>query len=156
MQSKSRLAVLSVAGCLALAGAAIAKPPHPSHPNNTKGSNNSQATGRKCAAHKVAYIASGTLVSLSTSPGTGNTFDGMVSFTVARANHHAATTKGTSLTLTLTNSRVRLGRGVTSATAGDDVKVIGKITAVAKRCTNQSAAGVVTVRKITVSMPHAH
>jgi hypothetical protein len=156
MQTRPRLVVLSVAGVLALASVAIAKPPHPAHPNhpNNSGNTNNSGKSKKCATHKVAYVASGTLVSWGATAGTDGTFSGPVSFTLSHANHHVAGTKGTTVMLTLGASKLTLGVGVTSPMAGDKVKVIGKITQIAKKCTNQTGAGVVTVRKITVTAAH--
>jgi hypothetical protein len=81
---------------------------------------------------------------------TDGTFSGPVSFMVSRANHHAAGTKGTTVPLTLGGTHLELAAGMTAPASGDKVKVIGKITMIAKKCTNQTGAGVVTVRKMTV------
>jgi hypothetical protein len=139
------MAAAGVVGCLALASVAVAKPPHPSQPNMSK----------KCGAHEVAYVASGPVVSWGATPGAGGTFSGPMSFTVKHANHRASSLKGTTLPLTLdATMKVRLGHGVTTPNTQDWVKVTGKVTAVAKTCTNQSGTGVVTVRRVFVHVQH--
>jgi hypothetical protein len=140
MHNRLRLVVVSLAGCLALASVAFAKPPH-----------NTGTTGNKCSPHKVAYIATGTLMSWSASAGTDGKYSGPVSVTVAKANHHAANAKGNTVPFTLGGTKLELGKGLTKPLAGDHVKVIGKITEIAKTCTNQSGAGTVTVRTIRVT-----
>jgi hypothetical protein len=158
MQNNYRLAAVGVAGCLALASVAVAKPPHPSHPahpNTPSNSGKSGSKGKKCGTHEVAYVASGPLLTWAGVAGAGGTFTGSVTFTVKHANHHAASLKGTALDVPLTTMmKVRLGQGVTTPSTQDWVKVVGKITAVAKTCTNQSGAGVVTVRKVFILMQH--
>jgi hypothetical protein len=52
--------------------------------------------------------------------------------------------------VTLTDVRVSFGDGVAQPPAtGSRVKLIGKVTKVGKKCTDQSAAGQVTYRKVT-------
>jgi hypothetical protein len=49
---------------------------------------------------------------------------------------------------------VSVGDGVTQPPApGSNVQVIGKVTAVAKKCKDKSAAGVVTFRKVVFAPP---
>jgi hypothetical protein len=56
--------------------------------------------------------------------------------------------------VTLTDVRVSYGDGVTPPpAAGSRVKLIGKVTKVSKKCTDQSAAGQVTYRKVTFTAP---
>jgi hypothetical protein len=145
---RSRFGVMAAAGALAVAAVpALARthPTHPTHPTKPY-----TLEPHKCAAHKIAYIASGTLVTWSATPNSDGTYTGTIVVTVKHANHHAKSTMGTNATFTLTNTKVSLGKNVTAPTAGDTVKLIGKVTSVAKKCSDQSAAGVVTIRKVTV------
>jgi hypothetical protein len=139
-----RALILALAAAMAIAVPATAKTP-PSHP----------AKSHRCAAYKVSYRASGTLTTWSLTKGANGTYSGTLTVDVTRANHHARDAKGTSVTYTVTNARVRFGRGVTDPpAAGDHVKLIGRITEVAKKCSDHSAAGVVTLRRIEVSAAH--
>jgi hypothetical protein len=137
--------MLVAAGALAIAVPATAKPAHPSHP----------ATSHKCTAHKVGYVASGTLVSWSATQSGAKTYTGTITVHVTQANHHAASSKGSDVTYTLTNTKVSFGDGANPPVAGDRVHVIGKITEVAKKCTDQSAAGTVTLHKVDIKAPKA-
>jgi hypothetical protein len=157
--------MVTATAALAAAVPAIAKthpshPSHPSHPatsNRSSGTSSSSTTSSKCTLHNVAYIASGTVATwAATQTGTNNTWDGAISITVTRANHHAKQNPmGGSYMLT--NARVRLGKGVTNPpAAGDRVVLIGKITEAAKKCGSVTGAGVVTVRKVDVKTPKTH
>ncbi len=116
----------------------------------------------KCKAHSVGYIVGGTLVAdgLTQSAGqntptdaTDDRYSGTVALTVTHTNHWARALSGQQ-TLTLTNVRVSLGDGVTQPPApGSKVQVIGKVTAVAKKCKDKSAAGAVTFRKVVFALP---
>jgi len=137
--------MLVAAGALAIAVPASAKPDHPSHP----------AKSHKCTAHKVGYVASGTLVSWTANQTGKDEYTGTITVHVTKANHHAAAGKGSDVTYTLTNAKVSFGHGANPPRAGDRVHVIGKITEVAKKCTDQSAAGTITVRKVDINAPKA-
>jgi hypothetical protein len=116
----------------------------------------------KCKAHSVGYVVGGTLVTdgLTQSAGqdtpndaSDDRYSGTVTLTVTHTNHWARKLTGQQ-TLTLTNVRVTLGDGVTQPPApGSTVHVIGKVTAVAKKCKDQSAAGVVTFKKVVFALP---
>lgn len=156
MRVIAKLAAVAVAGTLAGAVPAIAvagthptHPNHPAHPAHPAHPSHSH----KCAAHKVAYVAYGKLVSWSATKNSNGTYSGTIVVDVSRANHHAKGDKGSATTYKLTDARVRFGKGANPPAAGDGVKVIGKITAVAKKCTDQSAAGTVTVRFLDVKAP---
>jgi hypothetical protein len=146
--------VILVAGALAIAVPAAAKPPHaipPTHPSHP--SHPATPDSHKCAAHKEAYIASGKFVSWSATSTDGRHFTGMITVDVTNTNHHAKTQKGTTVTYMLSSTKVTFGKGANPPAAGDRVVLIGKITAVPKKCTNQSAAGTITLRKVDISVP---
>ncbi len=102
-----------------------------------------------CKTLTVGYRASGTLTSATLTPGAKkDRFDGTLVADITRANHEAV--KG-SQTLTLTDTRVRFGKGVSSTAlaAGDRVTVHGKVTLAKHGCT--SSAPVITVRNVRIS-----
>src|SRR5579875_2082617 len=136
-------AIAAVTPALATASGHPAHPTHPSHPAHPAHPAH-PSKSHKCMAHKVAYTASGTLVSWSATENADGTYSGTIVVDVTRANHHAKSDKGNQVTYTLTNARVRFAKGAHPPAAGDRVQVIGKITAVAKKCSDQSAAGTVT------------
>ena len=146
MRTAAKLGAVVVTGALAIAVPAAAKPAHPAHPSHP-------ASSEKCEAHKVAYIASGTFVSWAATQTGKDTYTGTITVNVTKTNHHAKAQKGTQYTYTLSNSKVVFGKGANPPAAGDRVVVIGKITEVAKKCTDQSAAGTITVRKVEIRVP---
>ena len=130
-------------------------PPHPAHPSHpAHGKGQSRAKGHSkskgsCKMLTEGYRASGTLTSAALTPGTKkNHFDGTVVADITRANHKAPTG---SQTFTLTDARVRFGKGVSSTApaAGDRVNVHGKITVPRHGCT--SSTPVITVRNVRIS-----
>jgi hypothetical protein len=150
---------------MALAACALAVPAYAGadKPPGTGGqSAKEHGKSHKCKAHSVGYIVGGTLVAdgLTQSAGqntptdtTDDRYSGTVTLTVTHTNHWARALSGQQ-TLTLTNVRVSLGEGVTQPPApGSKVQVIGKVTAVAKKCKDKSAAGVVTFRKVVFALP---
>lgn len=149
MRRTAKLGAAVAAGTLAIAVPAFAKGPHhpfvnhPSHP----------ATSHKCTAHNEAYTAFGTFVSWNATQSSNGRFSGTITVNVTRANHHARAQKGTQYTYTLSDTKVRFGKGANPPTAGDRVAIIGKITTIAKKCTDQSGAGTITVRKVDISAP---
>jgi len=161
------LGAVALAGAVAVPALAKTHPTHPTHPahaghhgkkgmhghHGKKGMHGHKGKAHKCAPHKVAYIAHGTLVSFSAMAGTDGRYSGTIVVNVTRANHHARSTKGTQATFTLSDARVRLAKGLSGPAAGDRVTVVGKITVVAKRCSDQSMAGTVTVRYVVIGSP---
>jgi hypothetical protein len=141
------LGTAAAAGALAVSVPAAARPPHshPAHPDKSQ----------KCTAHKAAYRASGALVSWSATRTSTGTYTGTITVRVTTANHHARGAKGTDVTYTLAGAKVVFGKRANPPVAGDRVTVIGKITEVAKKCTSQTGAGTVTVRKVIVHVSTA-
>jgi len=111
------------------------------------------AKSHKCTPHEVAYTASGTFVSWAATQANPGRFTGTITVHVNKANHHAAGAKGNDVTYTLANTRVRFAEGANPPLACDRVNVIGKISEVATKCTDQSGAGVITVRKVDIRTP---
>jgi hypothetical protein len=150
-----KLTICAVALAAMLAVPAQGKPakPDPSKPTKPH-----PAKSHKCIPHKVAYRASGTLVSESLFQTAGadtpkrgdDRYSGPLKVAVTKANHHAA--KGEQ-TYTLDNARVRFydadHNGTTDpAKAGDRVKLIGKITTLPKKCDATGFTAATTIRKV--------
>jgi hypothetical protein len=149
-----------VAAAVAIPGSALAKG-KPEAPGQTKPHGQSgQAHGNshKCKAHSVGYIVAGTLTSYGLTQTAGaqtpadksdDRYSGTLGLTVTKTNHHANALSGAQQ-VTLTDVSVSFGDGVAQPPAtGSRVKLIGKVTKVGKKCTDQSAAGQVTYRKVT-------
>jgi hypothetical protein len=125
--------------------------PKPGHPGNS----------HKCKPHKVGYVVSGALVSQTLTKNADGTYSGGVIVEIKHTNHHAAGDKGTK-TYTVTNVHVTFGLADTNSDgsvdlldlkAGDQVKVIGKITALAKKCNQSGFTAETTIRKIVFHAP---
>jgi hypothetical protein len=125
----------------------------------------SQAThgnSHKCKPHSVGYVVKGTLVTYGLTQSAGadtpadksdDRYSGTLAINVTHTNHHAKALSGAQ-TVTLTNVRVTTGDGVAQPpAAGTQVQLIGKVTKVSKKCTDQSAAGTVTYRKVVFKAP---
>jgi hypothetical protein len=148
-----------VAAAVAVPGAALAKgkPETPAQPKAQGQSGQASAKSHKCKAHKVGYIVTGTLTTYGLTQSAGaqtpdasdDRYSGTLGLTVTKTNHHANGLSGAQQ-VTLTDVRVSYGDGVTPPpAAGTRVKMIGKVTKVSKKCTDQSAAGQITYRKVT-------
>ena len=150
MRTGRRSALVVAIGAMAVAVPAAAKKPaepaHPSHP----AAPSTPSTSHKCAPHNQAYTASGRLVSWGATQTASGRFSGTITVHVTRTNHHAAKAKGTDMTYTLTSAKVTFGKGANPPTAGDRTKVIGKTTALAKRCDQTGFTPTITVRKVDV------
>jgi hypothetical protein len=127
-----------------------------------KGKGNGKGKSHKCTPHRVAYVASGTLVSDTLTENANHTVSGEVTVEVLRTNHHARADKGTTKTYTVENAHVTLvvpdsdkdgTVAVDDLVAGDRVKVIGKVTTVAKKC--KAGESKLTVRKLVFHGPRS-
>lgn len=117
----------------------------------------------KCKPHKVAYVAVGTLVSQTLTQDAGaKTYSGTVVVNVTRTNHNGKADKGQQVTYTLTKARITFGLadqnndgsvGLDDLAAGDPVRVIGKITALAKKCDKSNFTATTTIRKAVFHAP---
>jgi len=129
-----------------------AAPTHPSHPAPPAhpAPPTRPSTSHKCLPHDEAYIASGILVSWSATETGTRTFSGTITVHVTKANHHAAAATGSDVTYTLSNTTVTFGEGANPPTAGDSVRVIGRISELGKKCSQTSLAPQITARKLAV------
>ena len=116
----------------------------------------------KCTPHKVGYVASGTLLSQTLAKNAHGTYSGELTVEVKNTNHHAVGDKGKTKTYKVKNVRVTFGLadtnsdgsvGLDDLKAGDQVKLIGKITAMAKKCSQSEFTATTTVRKIVFHAP---
>jgi hypothetical protein len=115
-------------------------------------------------------VAAGTLVSqtlvvdaaAADRGGAKPTYSGDVTIDVKRANHAAKGDKGTTKTYTLDHARVVFGLDdqnsdgrvdLSDLAAGDRVKVIGKVTKLAKRCDQTGFTPTLTIKKLIVHEP---
>jgi hypothetical protein len=155
MSKKKLIGVLSVsvvAGVPVGVAGASASPGHPSKP---------PPQSKKCKPHAVAYRVSGKLVSssLTLSGGGGHrSANGMVTITVTSANKaakDAGVTKGSTQPYMLTSAHITYAHGVVkpNPAAATHTVVKGTITVVAKKCTDKTGAGVVTIQHVAFTPP---
>ncbi|MHB1835381.1 MAG: hypothetical protein ACYCXW_10475 [Solirubrobacteraceae bacterium] len=140
---------------MAAAGALIMAVPAAAHPGPSNGHGHPNGHGNhngggqpaqshKCRPHDVAYIESGTVDAATPSTLARNsdgTWSGTLVVDVKSADHAAKTDRQkASVTYTLTDAklRVRFDKGTSASagfTAGERVKLIGKLATVGKNCT---------------------
>jgi hypothetical protein len=132
------------------------------HGNGNAGNPSKPGNSHKCTPHKVAYVASGTLVLTTLKKNADGTYSGEVTVNVKHTNHHAAADKGKNTTYKVENVRVTFGLpdansdgsvGLDDVKAGDRVKLIGKITTLAKKCAKGEFTPTKTIRKIVFHGP---
>lgn len=122
------------------------------------GGSNGAGNTRRCKAHSVAYVVAGTLVSESLTAGADKLYSGELTVEVKRANHHAREAKGKVETYKVEGVRLTIGMrsasgapaSIEEVKAGDRVKVIGRITFLPKRCTQEGFTPTITVKHIIV------
>jgi hypothetical protein len=149
--------LLAAASTLAIAVPAAAHPGNSSHPagrNHPAGPHHASQSHR-CSAHDGAYIESGTLDNATASTLAANpdgTWSGALVVDVTATNHRAKADKGTIVTYTFTNAHltVRFDGGATGFAAGERVKLIGKVAAVATRCAAQTPVPAPVFRAVVV------
>lgn len=143
-----RLALVSAVMAFAIVVPAQAKKPaHPSHPSN---GNAGMGKGHSCMPRNEGYNASGVLMSATLTPATKKGhYDGTITVDVMRANHRAMSG---SQTFTLTDARVRFGKGVSSTApaAGSRVRLHGKITALPHGCSSTGFTPTITIRNVEI------
>jgi len=132
--------------------------------SGTQDGNSGRAHGKshKCVAHKVGYVASGTLVSQTLTKNADGTYSGEVVVEVTHTNHHGTADKGKTVSYTVTNVHVTFGLadtnndgsvGVDDLAKGDRTHLIGKITALSKKCDQTEFKATTTIRKIVFHGP---
>jgi hypothetical protein len=118
----------------------------------------------KCKPHSVAYVASGTLVIQTLKLNTDDTYNGEVEVEVKHTNHHAKADNNTTKKYEVKNVRVTFGLadtnkdgsvGVDDLIKGDRVKLIGRITVLAKKCSSTGFKATTTIRHLVFHAPVA-
>jgi hypothetical protein len=149
-------ALVGAASALAIAVPAAAHPGKSSHPDKSDHPSASHPSqSHQCKPHNLAYTESGTVDKASGSTLAANpdgTWSGTLVVDVAKSNHSARANKGTTVTYTFTNAklRVRFDRGASGFAAGDHVKLIGKLASVSRKCTALTPAPAPVFRMIVV------
>jgi hypothetical protein len=124
----------------------------PSHPGQS----------HKCKPHKVGYVASGTLVSQTLTKNADGAYSGEVTVKVTHTNHHATGDLGATKTYKVEKVHLTFGLadtnkdgsvGLDDLKEGDRVKLIGKITALAKKCGTSEFTATTTIRRIVFHAP---
>jgi hypothetical protein len=102
-------------------------------------------------------VVSGTLVSQTLTKGLNGSHSGGVTIRVIRTNRHAAADKGTTKAYTVANAHIVFALadtnhdrsvGVDDLKDRDRVKLIGKITTLARRCNQSGFTATITIRRI--------
>jgi hypothetical protein len=117
------------AAVLALAGSGLAATTLPAtaaaHPRHA----------HECTLRNVRYRDAGTLTSWGLTENSNDTWSGTLSVAVVRADRHASSAIGTTVTYTITDAHVHFGpHATTPPAAGSRVQVIGRALAIGKRC----------------------
>jgi hypothetical protein len=118
---------------------------HPAHPTQS----------HKCQTHHVAYVESGTVAATPASTlakNTDGTWSGTVVATITKTNHRADGDEGKTVTYTFTSAKLRvsLPSGTTGLTAGERVKLIGKLAVLAGKCPAPTTAAAPVFSKVIV------
>ncbi len=128
--------------------------PAKDHPGHGGAPKTHPAKSHKCTAHKVGYVAAGTLESATLAKNDDGTYSGQMTVKVLRTNHHAKADKGTSKTYTLDHARVNLhDQDPAALKPGSRVHLVGRTTKLAKRCDQTGFAPETTIRKANVKAP---
>jgi hypothetical protein len=131
-------------------------------PDNPSGKPSHPGQSHKCKPHKVGYVASGTLVSQTLTKNADGTYSGEVTVKVTHTNHHALGDLGATKAYKVENVHVTFGLadtnkdggvGLDDLKEGDRVKLIGKITALAKKCNAGEFTPTTTIRKLVFHVP---
>jgi hypothetical protein len=128
---------------------------HPSHPGNSN----------MCVAHEVAYVASGTLLSWTlTKDSSASTYSGELEVEVTKTNHHALADAGKTVKYKVSGVNVNFVVADTDKDGtvepddlvkGDRTRLIGKITRLAKKCSQTGFIAVTTIERINFHEPRA-
>lgn len=129
--------------------------------NNGKGQHGNHSghgKSHKCVAHGVAYVASGKLLKWTlTKDENANTYSGEVEVEVTQTNHHALADRGKTVTYKVSKAHVNFDVkdtnndgtvGPDDLAAGDVAHLIGKITTLAKKCSQTGFTAETTIRRI--------
>ena len=155
---------------IALLACAAALTTSPAWAHGRDDHSNHATRSHKCTPHKVGYVAAGTLVShtlvadaAAAEDSTPKpTYSGDVVIDVKQGNKAARADKRTTKTYTLDHARVWLNLADSNADGRVDladvardsrVKVIGKVTKLAKKCDQTGFTSELTIKKLIVHEP---
>jgi hypothetical protein len=142
---------IALFAAVAVVPAQAAKPAGP----GSHGKGHHHGKSHKCKPHNVGWVVKGTLVSQTLVANTDGTYSGNVTVQVTHTNKHARAQQGTR-SYDLVNVKVTFGEANGQPpVAGDQVKLIGKIPALAKKCDQSNLSTVYTVRKVVFNDPEA-
>jgi hypothetical protein len=140
--------------------------PPSSTPNNKdhghSGEKGSHGKSHHCVAHKVGYVASGTLVKQTLTKNEDGTYSGELEVAVKRTNHHASADRGMTVDYQLSKARLVLGVedvnkdgkvNLEDVAAGDRVHLVGKITFLPRKCSETQFKAEKTIRQVVIGAP---
>ena len=108
----------------------------------------------KCTPQKVAYVASGKLVSGSLTKESNGTYSGTLTVHVTKTNKYGKADKGTDVTYTLDHAKGKLhGEDPGALVANSRVHLKGKITKLAKKCDQTGFTATRTIKKFDIKPP---
>jgi hypothetical protein len=161
-----KLSIRQIAPAALLAAAAIVVPAQAARPAGQHGQSPQHGgKSHKCRSHAVAWIVRGTVVSQTLAPNGDGTYSGDVTVQVSGTNHNARAEKGQPQPKTYTLTGVKVTFGVTDqapadgtvdqtdVVAGDQVKLVGKITTLAKKCDRSGFTARTSVRRVIFNDP---
>jgi hypothetical protein len=130
--------------------------------SGTHGQSGTHGNSHRCKAHGVAFVVSGTL-GTQTLVESGGLYSGEMELSaISRTNHHAKNIKAP-FKETVKNVRVTFSDlpdtdadgivALDDVAKGDEVKLIGKITTLAKKCDQTGFKPEITIRKVIFSAP---
>ncbi len=134
--------------------------PGASHKQN--GNKGPHGKSHKCVAHKVGYVASGTLLSETLTKNEDGTYSGELEVEVKHTNHHASADKGQTVKYPVVKIRLVLGVedvnkdgkiDLEDVAKGDQAHVIGKITFLPKKCNQTEFKAEKTIRQVVIDAP---
>lgn len=139
---------------------------HEGNSSGPSGQSGLHGKSHKCTSHRVAYIASGTLQEANLTKNADGTYSGEIAVVVTHVNHHAKLDKATTQKYTLTNARLVFaitdtnnnGAGVDdlkTGEKGDRVKLIGRITTLAKHCDHSKFTAQRVIRQVVFHDPQS-
>jgi hypothetical protein len=111
----------------------------------------------KCAAHRVGYVAGGSLEAQTLTENEDGTFSGELEVLVAHTNHHAKRDKGNVVTYSVENAHVTFGMedtngdgtvGLDDLAKGDRVHLLGRISVLVRKCPTGEFTQVLKIRQV--------
>ena len=143
------------AGTLAAIGALVVAMPAAAHPGGNGHGGKSSSHSHKCQPHKRAYVEAGTVDSATASTLAQNsdgTWSGTLVVDVIRSNRAAKADRGQTVTYSFDSAplRVRFAGGTSGFSAGERVRLLGKVQTVARRCTAPDPAPAPVFHRLVV------